>query len=111
MHLRSQDALGEFDSRALEIPEKGIMLLEAAALPPDWAANPTVERTALIGDEWAAASGSLALSVPSVLVPHQRNLLINPAHKEFRSIIESVRIEPFQADSRVATLTVPNPKA
>lgn len=109
VHLRSQDALSGFDLCVLEIPDKEIMLLEDAALPPDWAANPPVERTAMIGDEWVTASSSLALSVPSVLVPHQRNLLINPAHKVFRTVVESVRIEPFHADSRVAAGVVPNP--
>jgi RES domain-containing protein len=65
----------------------------------------------LRSQDGVAASSSLALSLPSVLVPHRRILLINPAHKAFRAVVESVRIEPLHADSRVAARAVPVPMA
>jgi RES domain-containing protein len=53
-----------------------------------------------VGDAWLAARTHAALSVPSVLVPQERNLLLDPAHPRF----SEVRIgapQPFRFDDRL----------
>ena len=35
-----------------------------------------------LGTAWAAQGGSLLAQVPSVIVPEEHNLLINPAHPQ-----------------------------
>jgi len=59
-----------------------------------------------IGDEWLEANVTPVLRVPSVLVPRQWNLLLNPAHPLFPAI----RIEkqtPFAFDSRLLSPFAP----
>jgi RES domain-containing protein len=53
-----------------------------------------------IGDDWLDSKATAVLEVPSVLVPRQKNYLINPDHPLFDaiSIIES---NPFAFDSRL----------
>ncbi len=42
--------------------------------------------TRAIGDEWLRGLGSALLAVPSAIVPHTKNYLINPAHRDIRKI-------------------------
>jgi RES domain-containing protein len=53
-----------------------------------------------LGDEWLQHNGTAVLRVPSVLVPRQWNVLINPAHPLFASI-KIVDQSPFAFDSRL----------
>jgi len=39
-----------------------------------------------VGDQWLAAGEALALSVPSAVVPEERNLLLNPLHPQVARI-------------------------
>jgi RES domain-containing protein len=60
-----------------------------------------------LGDEWLQHNGTPILRVPSVLVPRQWNLLMNPDHPLF-SAIRIVHQSPFAFDSRLLS-GVPNP--
>ena len=53
-----------------------------------------------IGDDWLDSKSTAVLEVPSVLVPRQKNYLINPEHPLFGAIkiVESI---PFAFDSRL----------
>jgi RES domain-containing protein len=53
-----------------------------------------------IGDEWLAHNQTPALRVPSVLVPRQWNVLLNPEHPLFAAI-QIVEQTPFAFDSRL----------
>jgi RES domain-containing protein len=46
------------------------------------------------------ASRSAVLAVPSVIVPGEPNLLLNPAHADFKSIAIG-KPEPFSFDPRL----------
>ena len=55
---------------------------------------------AAFGDAWLASRRSAMLSVPSVIVPESRNLLLNVAHPDAeRARIASIR--PFAFDERL----------
>jgi len=74
--------------RAL-LPHESIITV--AALPDDPLAA---------GDTWLTAAATAVLRVPSVLVPHAWNLLLNPLH----AAADNARIgsvEPFQFDPRL----------
>lgn len=70
-----------------------------SALPKDWKTSPPVAETQEIGTKWAAGNKSLLLFLPSVLVPEESIILINPLHPEFRKVRK--RIEPFVFDPRL----------
>lgn len=52
----------------------------AEALPIGWDAMPEGKVSLDVGDAWLAAGESPVLLVPSIIVPEERNVLINPAH-------------------------------
>lgn len=53
-----------------------------------------------IGDEWLDSKATPVLEVPSVLVPRQKNYLINPEHPPFDAI-QVIESNPFAFDSRL----------
>ncbi len=55
-------------------------------LPKTWRDHPPAQITQEIGDDWLLASGSLALRVPSILIPEETNILLNPLHPDFKEI-------------------------
>jgi RES domain-containing protein len=68
-----------FDERLIEE-------LPPSSLPPDWDLEPPTDSTKSIGDAWVSAASSPVLSVPSVIVPEERNYILNPNHRLFGQI-------------------------
>ena len=52
------------------------------------------------GDTWLRAKRSALLSVPSIIVPQARNMLLNPAHPQAAQI-RVADITPFGFDARL----------
>ena len=69
-------------------------------LPAGWRATPAPEALARLGTEWARHARTAALSVPSAIVPVERNYLLNPAHPDFAAIVIG-RPQPFTLDPRM----------
>ncbi len=69
-------------------------------LPANWREYPGPDALCVIGAIWAAARHTPILSVPSVVIPEERNYLLNPAHAQFSHICWNAP-EPFQFDPRV----------
>ena len=55
-------------------------------LPGGWDAVPPGMTSRTAGDAWVASSSSALLLVPSVIVPDEYNVLINPQHPDVASI-------------------------
>ena len=84
-----------------EIPD-GLTVLEQdeASLPPRWKSSVATKKTKDIGTNWAKNLTTAVLSVPSALVPNERNYLLNPAHPDFSQIRFTVP-QPFAFDKRL----------
>ena len=78
------------------------LVQDAEGLPRDWNALPYSASARRFGDRWAAERRSAALLVPSVVLPGERNLLINPMHPDYPKIA-ALAPEPFQFDRRLLT--------
>jgi len=79
-------------------------LIETLETPPaSWRTNPPAASAQHIGDLWAREKRSVVLSLPSALVPAERNLLLNPRHGDF-SRIRVGPPEPFDFDHRLPGL-------
>ena len=52
------------------------------------------------GDDWLERGEALALAVPSVVVPREQNVILNPRHGEFGSV-RVVELAPFRFDPRM----------
>lgn len=66
----------------VEIPDELVERLHQ--LPKHWDEQPASEVSRTSGDTWVAAQRSVALVVPSAIVPMEHNALINPRHPQFR---------------------------
>ena len=55
-------------------------------LPKTWRAEPAGNGSIQYGDKWLAGGKSALLCLPSVIVPEDSNVLINPTHPDAASI-------------------------
>lgn len=74
--------------------------LMAVDLPAGWRAYPGPEILRDLGTAWARRGETLALAVPSAIVPQETNLLLNPRHPEFAGLRPEAPI-PFGFDPRM----------
>jgi RES domain-containing protein len=74
--------------------------LDEASLPRGWRAQPVPEATQRLGSEWAKDGSALLLRVPSVIVPSERNYVLNPAHTDYR-VLKISPPKPFSFDPRM----------
>jgi RES domain-containing protein len=69
----------------IDVPDSlSITELDERGLDPAWRKLP--ELTRVVGDEWIEESASALLSIPSAIVPHTQNYLINPTHRDTKKI-------------------------
>ena len=63
--------------------------------------EPPTPASQSVGDAWVESGTHPVLSVPSAIVPEERNYLLNPAHPEFSRIViarpATYRIDPAPA--------------
>jgi RES domain-containing protein len=84
----------------IELPDSLVEDLPAASLPPDWDETPPAAATADVGAEWLKSSRSAALRVPSVLTRGEFNILINPAHADFK-LVRVASLADYKYDTRM----------
>jgi RES domain-containing protein len=101
VHLTPDDPPPDLVLAIAEVPS-GISCeeIEADHLPARWRDTPAIPELAAIGDDFVHRAEHVALLVPSVLSPSERNWLLNPAHADFKKI--AVReTEPLNYDVRL----------
>ncbi|MBI4265729.1 MAG: RES family NAD+ phosphorylase [Acidobacteria bacterium] len=82
-------------------PAVAVETVALADLPPDWRIYPPPPALALIGERWVwNALTSVVLSVPSAVIPNERNFVLNPAHPDFGTLTVHPS-EPFDFDPRM----------
>ena len=103
--LANADELADdYISISIEIPDDlSITSVSMADLPTGWDANPSIEATRDIGTDWAKGLATAVLSVPSAVIPRERNYILNPAHLDFARMLFSSP-EPFYFDDRLGRL-------
>lgn len=57
------------------------------SLPVGWDADPSGRASIQFGSAWIRSGASAVLRVPSVIVPDEFNVLINPLHQDRRAIV------------------------
>ncbi|MDZ7801447.1 MAG: RES family NAD+ phosphorylase [Trueperaceae bacterium] len=90
----------EYVAFAVEIPAELVLMLRRDDLPSDWRVRPNSPGARAIGDAWLEQAASVALLVPSVLVPQEHNLLLNPVHPDFEEVVIGAGA-PFWFDERL----------
>jgi len=84
----------DVDTDLLYLPEEDV--------PTDWRAWPWPASTQRIGTFWHERRDSVALSVPSAVVPVHRNVLLNIQHPRFADLAIEGPIS-FPVDTRLAS--------
>ena len=87
---------------SFQVPDDLIETLPGSKLARQWRSSEGMPATQRIGDEWLESGRSLALAVPSVIVPEEYNYLLNPEHAGFARL-KFGRALPFLVDPRLST--------
>jgi RES domain-containing protein len=102
VHLSFSFLPTDLKMATIEIPdEPAPEEVEVAALPPNWRGFPAPPELADLGTSWARSGRSLLLRVPSAVVEHEYNILINPAHPDIARVALAA-MEDFRLDRRLA---------
>lgn len=88
VHLEDYSVLcKDYSYIAIEIPMGLISAVDPKDLPARWDSAPPGMASQNVGDAWVLEQRSAVLSVPTVLVPEERNYLLNPQHPDFSKIV------------------------
>lgn len=83
VHVRVRDLPETIRLHRIELPDAApVETIVAENMPDDWTRQEDGARR--IGDEWLASRRSLSLRVPSAIMPHVWNVLLNPEHPAIR---------------------------
>jgi RES domain-containing protein len=101
VHIDIDEVPDDLLALGLEVPEDaGERHLTAENLPANWQMMLHSEECRAIGDAWAKAQESLLLRVPSIIIPEEDNLIVNPAHPRAADV-RIVNERPFSYDPRL----------
>lgn len=85
----------------MELPADSLIQIETLVEGPLPGNRAFVEaQTQHIGTQWLRSNQSIALGVPSVVIPLERNLILNPNHPRF-SEVKAIDVIPFFFDPRI----------
>lgn len=78
---------------SIEVAEHLVRKFLPADLPKTWNMTPATDITRDFAEKHLFSSGEfLALALPSVLVPEEFNLIINPLHTDFAEVFKSCKM-------------------
>ena len=87
---------------AVDIPDELAMdIVSLESLEPDWQSRYEYDTLQQVGKDWIERGESAVLSVPSALMPQERNLILNPLHPDFAKIIIHEPVD-FKFDKRLS---------
>ena len=99
-HIDREEAPSDYIFFQLGIPDNAIEVLDLSILPANWRTSPPPIELQALGNAWARDLRSLALRLPSVVVPAESNVLINPLHPRFSEITQGDAL-PTTIDERL----------
>ncbi|OCQ54545.1 RES domain protein [Photorhabdus australis subsp. thailandensis] len=101
VHFEDGALLEEYLLLSIEIDDKEIIILDRKYLPSNWNERVIPDDTRILGSDWMSYGDSVGLIVPSVIVPQENNLLVNPQHPGFQYFLNTVTISDHSFDSRL----------
>jgi len=94
VHAPRVEVLPEYRFLEVDVPDEAIEHLDLADIGQD---------TESIGDTRFGAAGTLGFSVPSFVIPLERNLVLNRDHPDFPRLVTHGTTRPLQLDRRLLT--------
>lgn len=103
VHIDAEDAPDDLVALRIGVPDDVTEpACATASLPADWRRTPSPPQCQAIGAEWAGRRERLLLRVPSVLVPEESNVLVNPMHPD-ADRVRLIGSRAFTYDVRLLT--------
>ncbi len=84
----------------IEVPDNLISAIRIEQLQENWNKIPAPSSLQNITSQWVTEGKYLGFKVPSIIVPKEHNLLINPLHSDFKNV-KLINVEPFSFDTRL----------
>jgi RES domain-containing protein len=101
VHVSLADIPPELKIVSIGIPDSNVpKQIEPPDLPENWRKNPAPFLLADIGAKWVLSMESLLLRVPSAVMLHEYNILINPLHHDMK-VVRIIEEEAFIYDERL----------
>lgn len=92
VHAPRTHLLPEYRFLEVSVPDQAIEHLDRAELGDD---------TVAAGDQRLGRDGLLGFSAPSFVIPFERNVVLNPEHRDFRELVTHGTVQPFPIDRRL----------
>jgi RES domain-containing protein len=102
VHIEDTSILSNYALLTITFDEQDLLTVKHEDLPINWAENPAPEETAVLGDGWLASKESLALELPSTVVPREKNYLLNIDHLAFKKALTTIQELDFSFDERLS---------
>jgi len=77
-----------------------VEVVDRESIPADWRNLPAPYELQQIGDAWVDSMRTCILEVPSVIVPHESNYVLNPEHPDFETVEIGAPVD-LEIDSRL----------
>jgi len=101
VNLEPEDAPADLVLVPADVPASlAVKEVRAETLAAEWRSVPAPQSLARLGMEWARAQTTAVLSLPSAVLPFERDYLLSPGHRDFVSIVVG-RPLPFTLDPRL----------
>jgi len=94
--------LPDLDILTIEIPDDSITEIKESDLPANWFKYPAPAILAEIGEEWVAKGDTIALKVPSSVIPTSFNYILNCNHKDYHKV-KVLDHKQFRFDPRLSS--------
>jgi len=99
-HFQGAERRIAFVTFEIEVPDRLLAAIRASDLPEGWRSREIHPATQELGSRWQREGSSVALAVPSVMIPEELCVLLNPDHPDTNKVI--VRYpENFAFDERL----------
>jgi RES domain-containing protein len=99
-NVQRRDLLASFELLSCAFDDAPVSGVEPSELPTNWRQSPSPARLQEIGDDWLRTTKSAVLQVPSSIIEHESNYLLNPLHPDFKRVKRSAP-RPFVIDLRL----------
>jgi RES domain-containing protein len=100
VHAEDMEDLAHIEWRAIAVTVPWDAIERPKRFPSSWRRYPYSPDTQKFGSAWTRAGRTVALRVPSAVVPGEFNCLLNPDHEKFAEL-KIATAEPFRFDSRI----------
>lgn len=84
-----------------QVDESAILNASLEELPNEWNRHPPRRPSRDYGDTWLESRTTIALRLPSVLMPESYTYVLNPTHPDYQEELDVIGVHPLKLDKRI----------